>query len=65
MKQLALLPNLADLNIGGTLVTDKGLKDLTPLRNLSSLGVFEARGVTVAGANELRRALPKCFVYGR
>jgi hypothetical protein len=42
-------------------VTDAGLKHLTTLKNLTELWLQETK-VTEAGVQELRKALPKCFI---
>jgi hypothetical protein len=53
LKELAGLTSLHSLNLGGgLLVTDKGLKQLAPLRNLHALYLFYTN-VTDAGLKEL------------
>jgi len=43
-------------------VTDAGLKELVPLKNLTLLGITDNNVVTNAGLKELQRALPKCEI---
>ena len=42
-------------------MTDAGLKELAPLKDLAMLNVFGTR-VTDAGVRELKKALPGCQV---
>jgi hypothetical protein len=53
--------SLQTLNLGGTGVSDKGLKVLAGLRPLSSLDMRDTK-VTDAGLKELRDALPNCKI---
>jgi hypothetical protein len=52
---------LQTLFLNRTGVTDAGLKDLTALKELRSLNLFETK-VTDAGVKELQKALPKCKI---
>jgi len=42
-------------------VTDTGLKNLAPLKNLTTLGLSDTK-VTDAGVEKLQQALPKCKI---
>jgi hypothetical protein len=42
-------------------VTDEGLKELAPLKNLTILDLL-GTAVTDAGVKELQKALPKCEI---
>jgi hypothetical protein len=50
------------VNLGGTKVTDAGLKELAPLKNLTELYLTGTK-VTDAGVKELQKALPKCQIF--
>jgi hypothetical protein len=55
------LSNLEELDLGGTLVTDAGVKHLTGLTNLRRIvlrSVLYNKRVTRKGIGELQRALP-------
>jgi hypothetical protein len=63
MKELAVLPVLAKLNLSATAVTDAGLKDLAAAKNLTELTLTGTnKGVTADGIREFQKALPKCRV---
>ena len=49
------------LRLGGTQVTDAGLKELKNLKGLRTLDLSKT-GVTGTGESELRNALPGCFI---
>jgi hypothetical protein len=49
------------LDLVSTRVTDGGLKELAPLKNLTTLKLRETK-VTDVGVAELRKALPNCKV---
>jgi hypothetical protein len=55
------MTQLQALDIGHTAVTDAGLKHLQGLARLESLTLVRSR-VTLAGAEEVRRTLPKCRI---
>ena len=42
-------------------MTDAGLKELAPLKNLTSLNLSDTK-VTDAGVKELQKALPNCKI---
>ena len=49
------------VNLGGTGVTDAGLKELKELKQLTTLGLHDAK-VTADGVADLQRALPGCKI---
>ena len=49
------------VNLFGSEVTDAGLKELAPLKNLTVLILADTQ-VTKAGLKDLQKALPKCFI---
>jgi hypothetical protein len=55
------MAKLNELDLRWTQVTDSGLMHLTELTKLQLLHVGETQ-VTAAGAKELKRALPACFM---
>jgi hypothetical protein len=55
------LSNLEYLDVSSTKVTDAGLKHLSGLHRLRTLGVVEC-AVTKAGIDELKEALPDCRI---
>jgi hypothetical protein len=59
VKELSALPNLSNLILWGTAVSDTGLKELAVLTNLANLNLGATR-VTDTGVKELRKALPGC-----
>jgi internalin A len=61
LKGFAGLENLHTLNLGGTQVTDAGIKELPGLSNLDSLEIG-SRQVTEAALARLEKALPKCDI---
>jgi hypothetical protein len=63
LEHLAPASRLETLDLIGTGVTDAGLNHLHGLKNLKTIELYGTR-VTLVGAQELRRALPKCQVKG-
>jgi Leucine-rich repeat (LRR) protein len=59
--ELAQLKNLRWLNLGGTPITDIGLKEVAQLKNLHTL-VLVGTQITEAGLQELQKALPTCQI---
>jgi len=53
LKGLKDLPDLRELNLGGTPVTDAGMKELKDLKNLRTLGLVATKA-TEAGLKELK-----------
>ena len=49
------------MNLCDTRLTDAGVKELFPLKNLTTL-FLSSKGVTDAGVGELQKALPKCKI---
>ena len=49
------------MNLSGTRLTDAGVKELFPLKNITTL-FLPSKGVTDAGVGELQKALPKCKI---
>jgi hypothetical protein len=63
--KLLVLPDLVEVNLYGTKITDEGLKYLS---ELTSLQVLQLRGtrVTERGVQNLQKQLPYCQIsYGR
>ena len=60
-KKLLEDPNVAELYLGGTAVTDKCVPQLAKLKELRSLDLSDTK-VTEAGVKELQKALPKCQI---
>ena len=52
---------MKETTVFSTLVTDAGLKELAPLKNLTKL-TLSSSSVTDAGVAELEKALPKCKI---
>lgn len=50
------------LYLSKTEIMDGGLKELAKLKHLSSLCLCETK-VTDAAVEEIRKALPKCFIF--
>ena len=50
-----------ELDLPDTKVTDEGLKELAPLKNLTALDLRRTR-VTDAGVRDLQKALPECKI---
>ena len=50
------------LDLGGTKITDAGLKEVAQLQQLTSLGLLACTQITDAGVAELKKALPKCII---
>jgi Leucine-rich repeat (LRR) protein len=51
-----------DLTSRHTTITDAGLKELAGLKNLTTLRLRRILGLSAAGIDELRKALPQCDV---
>lgn len=49
------------VRLGGTEVTDAGLKNLAPLKGLRTLNISYTK-VTNKGVTQLRKALPRCVI---
>jgi internalin A len=64
LKEVAKLQNLERLHLDATKITDAGLKEVAKLQNLTRLSLLGDTQVTKAGAAELKKALPKCFILG-
>ena len=64
ISHLATLPNLEYLSLYGCPVLDGSINDLRKLTSLQSLNLCRT-GITEAGAERLRVALPKCRVEVR
>jgi hypothetical protein len=63
LEQIAGLRQLEELSLERTEITDRGLEHLKKLTNLKVLDLyFNYPGVTDAGIESLRRALPKCEI---
>jgi hypothetical protein len=54
MKHIAALKELRNLHLYGTMVTDAGLAELTPLQKLEGLNLVSVKGVTDKGLRNLR-----------
>ena len=63
LKEVAKLQNLTHLNLRSTKITDEGLKEVAKLQQLIHLNLISAH-VTEAGVAELKKALPKCSIFG-
>ncbi|MBI4718984.1 MAG: hypothetical protein HY763_14350 [Planctomycetes bacterium] len=63
LEHLAALRGLVWLSLSGTAITDAGLKHLTACVALRALHIRGTR-VTEDGVSNLRRALPRCHVFG-
>ena len=50
------------MNLGGTEVTDAGLKELAALKGLQTLNLVGCKGVTDAGVADLQQAFPKAKI---
>jgi hypothetical protein len=61
LKFLKDLSALKSLRLRRTLVTDKGVPELTSLKNLEFVDLAETK-VTREGAHSLQAALPNCKV---
>lgn len=61
LTQLTKLPTLERLNLARTQVTDAGLEHLKGMTQLRELTIGEP-GVTEAGSEDLRSALPDCTI---
>lgn len=61
VKNLALVPNVEELSLSGTKVTDAGLQHLKTLTNLQQLNLGSTK-VTDAGVAELQDARPGCDI---
>jgi len=53
---------VVEVNLGGTKVTDSGLKDLKELKDLQFLCLAGTK-ISDAGLKDLKQALPKTFIY--
>jgi len=60
-KELAGLKSLEWLHLGGTQITDAGLKELAGLTSLETLYLGHTQ-ITDAGLKELQQALPGCRI---
>jgi internalin A len=56
------LPRLSDLNLSGTAITNVGLRHLERMLALRQLRLAWVRGVTRAGIEKLKQALPECNI---
>lgn len=63
MKTLSTLKQLQWLDLTGTSLTDVSLKHLSTLKELRLLDLSGTH-VTLAGVDELRKALPECTIRG-
>lgn len=63
-KYVAALSSLRSLTLSGTAVSDRSLEEFARLTKLELLDVRET-GMTDAGANTLRKSLPKCNILWR
>ena len=61
---MADLENVTALGLGGTKITDAGLKDVAKLQQLTLLELGNTQ-VTDAGVAELQKALPNCLIRHR
>ncbi len=59
---LKSFPKLVKLDLGGTKITDAGLKKLPELKNLIEVSLYET-SVTPAGRAELRQSSPKLRIF--
>jgi hypothetical protein len=65
LNELAALQNLKQLDISGSYVTDKGLRnELAKLKTLKSLNLVGCTKVTEAGVAALKKDLPGCDISG-
>jgi hypothetical protein len=62
LKDLKELKNLTGLSLQYCKVTDAGLKELAEIKTLKSLSLRGNKGVTAAGVEELKKALPDCKI---
>jgi hypothetical protein len=61
LKELANVPNLTELGLMASQITDEGLQELAKLKNLYGLNLGGTK-VTKAGVAALRKALPNCQI---
>ena len=64
LKELCALKNLTSINLVGTDVTDGGLKHLAGMKNLTFV-YLDPRKVSKDAVEQLRKALPKCYIVSR
>jgi hypothetical protein len=58
----ARMPSLRLIDLGGTNISDDGLRHLEPLKQLTGLQVTHQTQVTPAGLARLREELPGCHI---
>ena len=63
LKEVAKLQKLTSLGLSSTKITNAGLKEVAKLQQLTVLVLYRTK-ITDAGVAELRKALPKCKIYG-
>ena len=51
------------LDLGGTKITDAGLKEVAQLQQLTWLNLEDCKQITDAAVAELKKALPKCRIF--
>ena len=61
---VADLEKVTGLELGGTQITDEGLKEIAKLQKLERLELRFNREITDAGVDELQKALPNCTIFG-
>jgi hypothetical protein len=61
MAKLLHFKKLARLQLGGTAISDVGLRQLTQLKTLTFLTGTDSK-MTLEGYRELKKALPMCSV---
>jgi hypothetical protein len=64
LAQLDLFPDLQELDIGGSLITDAGLEHLKPLTQLMQLNITNTQ-ITQAGLDGFRKTHPGCTIVGK
>ena len=64
LVNLEHFPDLLELDVSGSLITDAGLEHLKPLTTLKKLAITNTQ-LTKAGMSEFRKTHPACIVVGQ
>ena len=64
LTNLEYFPDLLELDVSGSLITDAGLEHLKPLTTLKKLAITNTQ-LTKAGMSEFRKTHPACIVVGQ